>query len=230
MSVTIIGHPYDQGLSIESNVPADESQGSVSPPFQPQWNANTLADYLRLLDGRGTVCLPLAATAEVPSPEESVSSEEIQRVWDQVVKDSGKQVTRQTESAQADYNRQRGKKMQALLEEALSCGNIDMAMLLVSNLETSEVNGVAAGLLRRMSELQGQRTAIADQISKLGNTEDDSKKLQSLNIQVGNIGTEIQTIQTFLQDVMSQKSEAQQMVSNFLKERHETAMAILRNV
>lgn len=187
-------------------------------------------DYRKILRGDGTVCIPTVRCGEVPPPEEAMADEMVHQVWNEVVKESSQRVTRQIGQEAQGSVKAKTKEIAKLLESALQSGNIDLAMLLVSGLETRETNEIAGGLLRRIDDLQGQRKAAADQMSQLGKSSDeDAKKIQSLNIEVGNIGTEIQTLQTFLQDVMSQKSEAQQMASNFLKQRHETAMGIIRN-
>jgi hypothetical protein len=54
--------------------------------------------------------------------------------------------------------------------------------------------------------------------------------LNKLNTKASGVGTEISMLQTFLQDVMSQKNEAQSMTSNFMKAKHDTGMAIIRNI
>lgn len=222
---------------IENNPPAPASASPLSQETERLWSYD---DYQKVLTGRGTVCIPMASTAseglpmaaggEVPSPADYILPiDETRRVWDEVVKDSNQRAIRQVGKEAVRCLKDRRKDIADLLDAALQAGNIDLAMLLVSGLETREANEIAGGLLRKIGDLQDQRKAAANQISQLGKTDEDTKKLQQLNIDVGNMGTEIQMLQTFLQDVMSQKSEAQQMASNFLKSRHETAMGIIRN-
>lgn len=227
--------------------------------------------YARIIDGRGTICIPLAVSGEVGSPRDSVTSprstttaisgpvapatnlvigdprfedyfglsqglnyelvpeEEIRQLWDQVVQESNKQVTRQLNQEIRRDGREKSEKLEMLLMIAINSGNIDLAMLLISGLETREVNKIAGNLMGRMQELQQQRRQMSGEMGKLGQTPEDQKKIQQLNLQIGDIGTEMQMLQIFLQDLMSQKQETQQMASNYIKSRHDTAMGILRN-
>lgn len=66
-------------------------------------------------------------------------------------------------------------------------------------------------------------------MAKLGNDAQAAQQGSSLNLQASNIATDISLLQTFLQEVSSEKQEAQTFASNFIKNRHETAMGILRN-
>ena len=228
--------------------------------------------YARIIGGRGTVCIPLAANGDLPPPQETRSAgaaqlgtasdplspvtnlaiqdsryqedfglsqglnyelippEEIQQLWNQVVQDSNKQVTKQLGDQARQSQREKSKKLELLLEAALKGGNIDLAMLLLSGLETSEANEVASLLMERMQKLQAQKRSYAEEIAKLGTSPEDAKKTADLNLKIGDIGTEMQMLQTFLQDITSQKNEVQQMASNYLKSKHETGMGIIRNM
>lgn len=157
-----------------------------------------------------------------------IPPDQIQQMWNQVLTDSINRSSLQNGLNATQGSDRRSKKLQLLLQLALNSGNMDLAMLLLSGLETSSANQVASGLVSQIQNLQNQRKGIADQIGKLG--KDDVNQVQKLNMQAGDIGTEISLLQTFLQDVMSQKSEAQSMASNFLKSRHDTAMGIIRNM
>ena len=116
--------------------------------------------------------------------------------------------------------------MKRLLEAALACGNIDLAMLLIAGLETREANELAKGLMEKIQEKQAERRKIGEDLG----AEKDSGKAAKLNNEAGAIGTDIGIFQTFLQDVMAQKSEAQQMASNYLKSQRDTAQSIIRNM
>ena len=161
---------------------------------------------------------------------ELIPPEEIQQLWNQVVQDSNKQVTKQLGDQARQSQREKSKKLELLLEAALKGGNIDLAMLLLSGLETSEANEVASLLMERMQKLQAQKRSYAEEIAKLGTSPEDAKKTADLNLKIGDIGTEMQMLQTFLQDITSQKNEVQQMASNYLKSKHETGMGIIRNM
>lgn len=147
-------------------------------------------------------------------------SETIQDLW---------QATLQQPDTFGQSRDAKTRKLQLLLQLALASGNIDLAMLLMSGLETRQCNEVAAGLMNQIQDLQSQRKAYAEEMGKLGKNGDPSK-FQEFNIKAGDIGTEISLLQTFLQDVMAQKNESQAMASNFLKAKHETSMGIIRNM
>jgi hypothetical protein len=155
-----------------------------------------------------------------------IPPDQIQQMWDTTNSSTSLMIQDQFLANSADAKK--AKKQQLLLQLALSSGNMDMAMLLISSLETRQANQIAGGLAQQIQKLQDQRSQIAEQMGQLGN--DKQSDLSKLNTQASGIGTEISMLQTFLQDVMSQKNEAQTMASNFLKSRHDTAMGILHNM
>lgn len=155
-----------------------------------------------------------------------IPADNLQQMWDQVVTDSNNQASVQNGANAAHASDQKSKKLQLLLQAALASGNIDMALLLMAGLESQQANAIASGLLQNIQARQQERSAIAEQIGK----EKDPGKASELNTKAGNLSTDIQLMQTFLQDVMSQKSEAQSMASNLLKTRHDTGMSIIRNM
>lgn len=213
----------------------------------------TYGNYMNVLGGHGTIYLPLAPAAQIPPPPdpagpnlkitdplyethfgiptglnyELIPPEEIQALWNKVLYDSNNHAAAQQSLGAAIQGRDKIKKLQLLLQAALAGGNIDLAMLLLAGLETQQANDVAAGLMTRIQELQQKRQDLAKDMEKVG--KDNPAKLTSLNNLAGDVGTEIQMLQLFLQDVMAQKNEAQQMASGYLKSKHDTAQAILRN-
>jgi hypothetical protein len=185
----------------------------------------TYGEFLKVVEGQGTVCVPVSCEAHVPPPSPSI--DETQQLWNELVNSSLNQSSVQHSQEACMSAEEKMKRLQILLQAALASGNIDLAILLISGLETHQANQVAAGLLNRIQQLQTQRQNLATEMGKLG--EKDGAKLTELNNLASNVGTEIQMIQMFLQDVMSQKSEAQQLGSNYLKSRHDTAQSIIRN-
>ncbi len=159
---------------------------------------------------------------------ELIPAEQIQAQWNQVLEDSNKQTAQQNQFQARQAAKEKMKKLERLLTMALNGGNLDMAMLLFSALETSQANDIAGNLLNHMKELQAQRSQLGDRVATLG--QDQAQEAQKLNNQSSDLNTEIQFLQTFLQDVMSHKAEAQQMSSNYIKSRHDTAMGIIRNM
>ncbi len=162
---------------------------------------------------------------------ELIPAGEIQDLWNQVIRDSVTRSTIETGRSLLNSQQDRKKKLELLLMAALKSGNIDLAVIMLSGLESREANQLAGQLMTRMQDLQKERRSIAEQIGQIkDNSGESAAKLNSLNIKAGDIGTEISILQTFLQDVMAQKKEAQTMASQVLNSRHEAGMAILRNI
>ncbi|HSA59998.1 MAG TPA: hypothetical protein VLJ37_09985 [bacterium] len=214
----------DGGLRIEE-------RGAEPPVPAPAYGG-----YRRVIEGRGTVCVPLAASGDIPGPcpnldaEPAMPAEEIQRLWNQVLAESNKQTTRQIGEQAKRSDEDKTKKLERLLRLALNSGDIDTAMLLFSSLESRRANDLAAGLMNRMQQLQKERQDLTASIGKSGDEKKDAQQAQSINAKVGDLNTEMNMLQTFLQDVQSHKNEVQQLASNYLKSRHDTAMGIIRNM
>lgn len=209
-------------------VPQTHQVPSLSVPkcepsaFQP---LGPVHRYNGILSGRGTVCMPVAGPADVPSPEET------REMWNQTLRQSNQQVQKQISGQQSQAECEKAKKLERLLMMALNSGDMELAMLLFSALETKQANEIAKSLLQRMHDLQAQKRQYSDQIAALGSeSKEDAKKANDLNLKIGDVSTEIGMLQTFLQEATAQKNEAQTMASNFLKGRHEVGMSIARNI
>ncbi|QQR80521.1 MAG: hypothetical protein IPJ69_14735 [Deltaproteobacteria bacterium] len=208
---------------------------SNDPCILTQWN-DMLIGKVR----SGTICLPMSESSYLPPPQLSpplttdqpnlLSQEEIQKMWNDTLFASTNQNIANTSQELARKEDEKAKKLETILMVALKSGNLDMAVLLISGLETSRANAITAGLLGRVEALQEQRKVISQQMSNLGNGGQDAQKVSGMNLQASNIATEISLLQTFLQEVSSQKQEAQQLSSNFIKSRHDSAMGIIRNI
>src|SRR3989338_240227 len=125
---------------------------------------------------------------------------------------------------------QEARKQQLLLKAALMGGNIELAVLFFSMLETKQANKVSTMLLMRIQSLTQQRQNLSTQMNEIKEDAKGASQLQSLVTQSNNVGTEIAMLQTFLQDVTSSKRNDQQFASNFIKQSHETSQAIIRNI
>ena len=112
----------------------------------------------------------------------------------------------------------------------MASGNIDLVMVLLAGLETRQCNGVATQLINKIRGLQEDRKTAAKTLGDPNAPEQGEQGKSAAQASMQNIGTDISLLQNMLQDVMSQKSEAQSMASNFMKARHDTAMGIIRNM
>jgi hypothetical protein len=208
---------------VQGGVRLEEHQAPPALPPIPAYG-----DYVRVLEGRstGTVCMPLASSGEIPSPD----PEQIQALWNQVLAESSRLTSCQTAEQANRSQEEKTKKLERLLLTALHSGDIDSAMLLLAGLESREADRISAGLMQRMLQLQDQRKKLTGQMAPTGDQSKDAQNSQSVSAQMADIGTEISLLQTFLQDVQSHKNETQQMASNYLKSQHDTAMGIVRNM
>ena len=220
--------PSGAASSPDALAPVTADDGCALAPGVPELPCDipSYGDYLRVLGGRGTTCLPMASAADVPMP-----SEDIRDMWNQVVQQSTQQTQKQVCNQQALDDREKSKKLEKLLTLALHSGNMELAMLLFSSLETRQANAMSKSLLSRMQDLQSQKSQYTDQMAALGTQNpDDAKKANDLNAKIGDVGTEMQMLQTFLQDVTSEKNQAEEMASSFLKGESDLGMSIARNI
>jgi seryl-tRNA synthetase len=151
-------------------------------------------------------------------------------MWDQVLADSTRQVARQTADQARCCEEGKTRKLEELLRLALNSGNMDLAILLFSGLEAKKANEVSTAIMQRMQQLQDERRKLSSQMSSTGDQANDARNAQDVQAKMGDIGAEMNLLQTLLQDIQARKSEAQQMASNFIKSRHDTGMGIIRNM
>lgn len=156
-----------------------------------------------------------------------ISSDQIQQMWDGVINDSMNQMNTANNQATRAQEDAKNRKLQMLIQLALQSGNVELAMLLLASLESQSANSIASDLMTKIQDLQNQRREYA---AKMADKNTPSQEAASLNTDIGAIQTDISMLQTFLQEVMSQKRDTQQMASNIIKSNHDTAQAIIRNM
>ncbi|MBI3541250.1 MAG: hypothetical protein HY073_03830 [Deltaproteobacteria bacterium] len=160
-----------------------------------------------------------------------ISSDQIQDLWNNVMNESTNQMNASNNQEIIAQDDAKSKKLQMLIQLALQSGNVELAMLLMASLESQSANSIAGGLMTKIQGLQDQRQEYANQMAGLdGNQKDASQVGASLSAKIGGIQTDITMLQTFLQEVMSQKRDSQQMACNMIKSDHDTAQAIIRNM
>lgn len=167
--------------------------------------------------------LPTGTSAQLVSPDH------IQDLWTQVANDTLTQQMRDTAHSQYTKGKEQTQKLEMLLLLALNSGNLDLAMMLISGLESQKANQLAGSMVSQIKKKQDERKAIVDQIGDPKN-KNDGATIQKLNLDAGDKNTEINMLQTFIQELMAQKGETQQLTSNYLKSKHEVSQAILRNI
>lgn len=229
--------------SVQESLVATEQAGLRVEPFFGS-PTQVQSQYLRLLSGQNYFPQPanlMCSAAEIAPPptaanqrgsldDSMLTSDEIKSMWDQVIRDSSNQNTLQSSREDALRQEEKIKKLELLLKLALSSGNIELAMLLLSSLDTTQSNQISKNLMMNMQSLQDKRKAISNQMATLGGDTQSAPQVQKLNNDITEINTEISLLQTLLQDVNSHKRETQELASNFLKSRHDTSQAIIRNM
>ncbi len=167
--------------------------------------------------------LPMGTSSQLVSPDH------IQELWNQVANDTLTQQMKDTAQNQYTKGKEQTQKLEMLLMLALNSGNLDLAMMLISGLESQKANELASHMVSQIKKKQDERKSIVDQIGDPKN-KNDGATIQKLNLDAGDKNTEINMLQTFIQELMAQKHETQQLTSNYLKSKHDVSQAILRNI
>ncbi|OGQ26401.1 MAG: hypothetical protein A3I75_02940 [Deltaproteobacteria bacterium RIFCSPLOWO2_02_FULL_50_16] len=175
-------------------------------------------------------CHHFSPTIKPSTTTQEMTPEVIQDLWNQTNNFIMDQNTKSDAILAQNKDLQEARKQQLLLKAALMGGNIELAVLLFSMLETKQANKVSTMLLMRIQSLTQQRQNLSTQMNEIKEDAKGASQLQSLVTQSNNVGTEIAMLQTFLQDVTSSKRNDQQFASNFIKQSHETSQAIIRNI
>lgn len=117
-----------------------------------------------------------------------------------------------------------------LMMAALSSGNVNMAMLLFSHLETKTANSMTKALMGRMQGMQERKRSLIDQIQKTGNDADGAKQLQVINQELGTVNDDMNMLQSFMKEVMQNKNQAVEFASNFTSSENQTTMNVIRSM
>lgn len=161
---------------------------------------------------------------------------DIQQMWRHVTEQMAQNHVIQNVWLRHREQSQESRKIELLLMAALNSGNMDLAVVMLTALETKTANRVTQGMIRQIHSLQQQRQSLSTQMANLGAAKDDkaaaknAQSLQSLANRAQNLGTEISLLQTFLQDAMASKRNIQEFASNWLRASHETSRAIIQNI
>ncbi len=114
---------------------------------------------------------------------------------------------------------------------ALQSGNIDMAMLIFSSLETNQSHQITQLLGQKLLDAQNQRRQLTSQLAGTqGQNNSNSGQMTQLQSNMQEVNDSIQMLTTFIKDIQDQKNRTVEFANNFLNSEHQTTMSIVRGM
>jgi|GEM_PF-6251022 len=138
------------------------------------------------------------------------------------------QTNRQMSLKQTNEAQHQNEKLLHLLLIALRIGNIDLAMLLFSALESRQATEMTKILTQKLVEAQENRRTLTGQMA--GNDKDSQKNLAKTQAGVQEVNDQISLLTSFIRDVNEQKNRTLEFANNFLINEHQTTMSIVRGM
>jgi len=199
--------------------------GTVSPLLQRGAAPETVTRVGQLFQNAGATP-PL--TLPHLNPVTGVPVDWNQSVTDQTLDFMIGQGNRQTIFRQVADSNHKGDKLLQMLLAALQTGNIDLAMLLFSSVESREATQLTKALTQKLLEAQENRRRLTGQLT----SQDKNAQNQTAQVQanVQEVNDTIQLLTTFIKDVNEQKNRTTEFASNFLNGEHQTTMSIVRGM
>ena len=152
-------------------------------------------------------------------------------MWNQLTSNMQQRQQVDCEKNKAKTSELKSEEIAKMLEAALENGNIELAVLLLSGLETKKVAALATSLMDRIKNLQAQREDITKQLGNMGgDSKEGAQQANTLSMKAGDIGSDINMLQNFLQEALNRKNESQQFASNYVKSEHDLKMSIIHNM
>jgi hypothetical protein len=127
----------------------------------------------------------------------------------------------------SDRNQESDKLLETLLS-ALQTGNIDLAMLLFSSLESRDASKLTQVLTQKLLDAQQQRRQLTGQLTS--QDKDSQNKTAQVQADVQEVNDTIQLLTTFIRDVNDQKNRTMEFANNFLSDEQQTTMSIVRGM
>ncbi len=140
------------------------------------------------------------------------------------------QNSRQSLMQNIQTNDQKNKKLEALLLKLLQTGNIDMAMLVLAQLESQAAQEMVGNLTKQIQQAQQKRRDLSQQIAGLSGKENQQSQLQQLQLGISEVADTLQMIQTMIKDVADQKNRTMEFANNYLNSENQTTMSIVRGM
>ena len=117
-------------------------------------------------------------------------------------------------------------KLELLLDLALKSGNIDLAFKLFSQTENKTSTLIAQDMMTKIQSLQSQRKEFSATMTTAGQ---DMKVINDMQNKIQGVNVDIGLLQGFLQEAMSDRRQAKEMLSNYLAAEERSAAAIVQN-
>jgi hypothetical protein len=138
------------------------------------------------------------------------------------------QTLRQGMMQQIGETNQKNDKLLNLLMAALQMGNIDLAMLLFSSLESREASEMTKGLTQKLVDAQQKRRDLTAQMT----SQDKNAQNNLAQVQAGvqEVNDTITLLTSFIKDINDQKNRTMEFSNNFLTNEHQTTMSIVRGM
>jgi hypothetical protein len=199
--------------------------GSVIPSLQRGVSQETLARIGQIFSN-ASITPPLTLPDTNPITGNPVDWN--QSLSEQTLDFMISQTNRQAMMKQSSESNQVSDKLLQTLLIALRTGNIDLAMLLFSSLESREASGLTRALTQKLLEAQQNRRQLTGQLtSQDKNAQNKTAQVQA-NVQ--EVNDTIQLLTTFIRDVNDQKNRTMEFANNFLSGEHQTTMSIVRGM
>ncbi|GEM_PF-1866035 len=144
--------------------------------------------------------------------------------------------TRQISMQQTAESETKMKKLQALLMMLLQTGNIDMAMLVIAQLETNQAREMISDLTQQLQKAQDSRRGLTKKLGELQGQEKQEgetgpqSEIADTQAQIQDNNDSIQMLTTLIKDIADQKNRTVEFASNFLNSEHQTTMSIVRGM
>ncbi|MBL7686081.1 MAG: hypothetical protein JNK65_08630 [Deltaproteobacteria bacterium] len=161
--------------------------------------------------------------------------------WNQVLNAQSmdfflKQTDRQQMMNSFQDSQRKTEKLTQLLQMLLQSGNIDLAMLLIAQIETKEAQSMVGTMTQKLQEAQAARRNLSQQMGSVQGQngqqggQNPQAQLQNLQVQMQDTNDTIQMLTTMIKDINDQKNRTIEFANNFLGAEHQTTMSIVRGM
>jgi hypothetical protein len=169
-------------------------------------------------------CVLTASSGETAEPEVDWAKEICRNAMQNLSGSSARQAQAETDSQDAKIDR-----LVRMMMIAIQSGNITLAMMIFSHVETSTANRMTEMLMKKVQGLQDQKRKLTQDIQNQKTDSEGAKKLQTLQNDVSQVNDDIGVLQTFIREVAQNKQASVELANAFLNKEHETTMAVVRS-
>lgn len=136
----------------------------------------------------------------------------------------------QTNQQASDTHRKTDALIQMMML-ALQSGNINLAMLIFSSLETSQANEITKTLGQKLLQVQNERRQLTSNLAQIqGQKENNQAQMTQIQSNLQEVNDTLQMLTTFIKDIQDQKNRTVEFANNFLNSEHQTTMSVVRGM